>query len=111
MTQSTKNRVIEYLLGGMAVLLTVSAFMRATPVLYTIVGLPVLLAVYILLYGVEHSLRATAAWCMGWAEGIAHRKQVRSEWIDKLSRNEQSGLLTTQDEEQLSVPRKVAVRA
>ncbi len=88
MTEQTKNRTIEWLLAGLAGLLTASWMLQATPLRYTLLGLPLLLAVYVLLHGVEHALRAVAAWCMSWAEGIAHRKKVGGKWESRLGRRE-----------------------
>ncbi len=86
MTEHTKNRTIEWLLAGLAFLLVASFMLQATPLRYTLTGLPLLLVVYVLLHGVEHSLRAVAAWCMSWAEGIAHRKKVGGKWESRLGR-------------------------
>lgn len=86
MTKQNKNRVVEFLLAGMGFLLVMSWMLQATPLHYTLLGLPMLLAVYVLLYGVEHSLRAVAAWSMSWAEGIAHRKKVGGKWEERLRR-------------------------
>ncbi len=98
MTKSTKNRVIEAFLIGIAAMLVFSAALKASPWAYTFVAFPVLLAVYILLYGVEHSLRATAAWCMAWAVALAHRREVKDRWSEELGCNKSTGGLLVEDE-------------
>ncbi len=112
MTEQIKNRTIEWLLAGMAFLLTASWLLQATPLRYTLLGLPALLAVYVLLHGVEHALRATAAWCMSWAEGIAHRKKVGGKWESRLGRrgqpvNAQAATVPASEDEQYEVAQAV----
>lgn len=85
MTERTRNRTVEYLLAGTALLLTASALLQATPARWLLYALPALLALYVLMYGVERSLRNTAAWCMSWAEGIAHRKKVGGKWEARMA--------------------------
>lgn len=88
MNNQTKNRTIEWLLTGLAFLLALSWMLQATPFRYVLSGLFALLAIYVLLHGVEHSLRAVAAWCMSWAEGIAHRKKIGGKWQGRLGRRQ-----------------------
>ncbi len=74
-----------------------------------------MLAVYILLYGVEHSLRATAAWCMAWAVALAHRSEVKDRWSEELGCNRVAGGLLVEDyeaqQQKLRNEAKVAVVA
>ncbi len=79
-------------------MLFLSAALKASPWVYTITGLPILLAVYILLHGVEHSLRSTAAWCMAWAVALAHRSEVKDRWSEELGCNRTTGGLLIEDD-------------